>query len=579
MSLISGLYTSFQGIRDTEAKIAVSTQNVTNADKAGYTRKQYSSNYTTVGNVTAPINGVVQSVQLDPYLFEQVIEDLTNAAKAGVKSDYLSSYVERLGNVGGQSTLNDALDDLTTALDQLSVTPEDAALKSQVVDAAERLADDLRALSTQIQAARLQADQEIGSAVISINESLEKISYLNVEIQTSASRGTNVADFEDERRVELEKIAALVDVEFFIDSNNRMNIYIGDRSVLSSQITPLDYTPANVIDSGVLYPGGFDNITIGGADVTTSLADGKLGGLIELRDSVFVDEQAKLDNFANQLASEMNTLLSQGASIPSRPEMIGETQGLTVADPLAATGNVRIAVTDQNAAVISYNDFDLTSYATIGDLVTDINAVLGADLTASLDANGALVITADNADQGISMNQMDSDIGGASFAAFFGLNNMFETDNGASNITVSDYLSENSVYLATARLSDDVALLAGDTGIFVGDGSLAKELNEGLTNPVSFAAAGGFAAQSVSLDTYADNILSFVATQAAIATDRAETAALLAEQTQLEIQNLTGVNIDEEMTHIVSLEAKYEAAATMIGTIQELFQDLLNAVR
>jgi len=147
------------------------------------------------------------------------------------------------------------------------------------------------------------------------------------------------------------------------------------------------------------------------------------------------------------------------------------------------------------------------------------------------------------------------------------------------DIQVSEYLRNNNDYLATSRLTDDAALVAGDPGIFIGDGSLSKEMNEAMTADTAFNAAGNFAAQTTSLDSYADSIVSNIANEASVAQDRADTATLIAEQTATDLRNLTGVNIDEEMTHIVDLEAKYEAAATLIATIQDLFQDLLNAVR
>lgn len=579
MSLISGLYTSFQGIRDTEAKIAVSTQNITNADKPGYTRKEFSSDYISIGQVTAPISGVVESIVVEPYLYEQMLEDISTASKSNTEYEYLSSYIDRLGSVGGDSRLNTSLDELAAALDQLSISPESASLKSAVVVAAEDLANDLRSLSDSIQTARSQADQEIGAAVDSINTSLEKIDFLNKEIQTAASIGSNTADFEDERRVELEKIASLIDVNYYVDNSNRMNVYIGDRPVITSQVTPLDYSAASAVSSSVVYPGGFDAITIAGADITTTIDSGKIAGLINVRDTILVEEQQKLDEFANVLTEQMNTLMNQGSSIPPREEMIGNTQGLSAGTALGGTGSVRIAVTDQSGTVVNYNDFNLAGYATIGDMITDINTVLGAELTASLDVDGALVLRSDVAGQGISLQQLDSDIGGEGFSKFFELNNMFDSEEGAVDIAVSRYLADDPDYLPTSTLSADPALTNGTTGVFVGDGTLAKQMNEAITASTSFAAAGDLAAQTTSLDVYADNILGSASLKGDVARDRADTAQLLADQTQTELRNIVGVNIDEEMTKIVDLEAKYEAAATLIATIQDLFQELINAVR
>jgi len=144
---------------------------------------------------------------------------------------------------------------------------------------------------------------------------------------------------------------------------------------------------------------------------------------------------------------------------------------------------------------------------------------------------------------------------------------------------VSSYLLANATHLATSRLSSDPALIVGDVGISPGDGSLSKELNEALSSTLSFNAAGNFSAQSETLDRYIDKLISNIAVRASNAADAAETSTLVLEQTKTTFQNLTGVNVDEEMTNLIDLEAKYAASARMMSTIQQMFDELINAVR
>lgn len=580
MSLISGLNISFQGLRDTEAKLAVSTANVVNADKPGYTRKEYASNYVTTGNVTTPINGAIRSVELDPYLQERLIGDISVHAKSSIESYYLSNYVDRLGTVDGETTLNAHLDDLSAALDLLSVTPEDGSLKTRVVSAAERLAYDLRSLSNAVQEYRLQADQEIGYAVDDINESLTRIDELNERITVANASGDNIADMEDERRVELEKIAEFIDIDYFVNSGNQVRIYASGRTLLGSDPHFLSYTPVSSIDSGVVYPGGFAGIEVDGQDITSVIGGGQLGGLIEVRDTKLVEEQAKLDEFATVLSDTLNTLMNQGASVPPRSEMLGEVEGFAGTDLFSATGSVRIATTDTNGVVNNFVDLDLTTFATVDALILGINGALGGDVTASVTPDGAFQIVANNTGEGVSINELDSSVGGSAdgFSSYFGLNGMFN-GTGAEDIRVDQYLLDDNDSLATGRLSSDVALAVGDTGVFVGDGSLAKEMNDIMTTGVSFSAAGNFAAKTATLDGYADNIMSNLASRALETRTTLETYELLLDQTRNDLQNLTGVNVDEEMTRVIDLEAKFEAAATMISTIQDLFDELINAVR
>ncbi|MGB0719124.1 MAG: flagellar hook-associated protein FlgK [Bdellovibrionales bacterium] len=579
MSLISSLNGTFLGLRDTEARLNVTSQNVANADRAGYSRKENTSIYTTVPSGTFPTSGIIESISLDPYLHATLVEDLSSASYVGVLSDYLSSYVDRLGNVSGDATLNAQLDDLAASLSQLSVLPEDAGLKAQVVADARALAQQISGMAGAIQDLRLQADQDIGQTVTDLNTVLQEIDDLNRKVIEAEALGRTTAEYEDLRRVALEELSGYIDFDYFVDSDNRLQIYTSGRPLVTNDALSLSYTASSLVDSTVVYPGGFSSIDFNGVDLTSSVSGGRIGALVELRDSTFVDEQAKLDEFASVLMDLMNGLLNEGASVPSRPSMIGDVEGLTTADAFAATGIVRIATTDQSGVVQNFADINLTAFANVGDVINGINAALGGDVTASLTADGELQLVANNAGEGISINEMTSAVAPDSdgFAAYFELNNLFDGTN-AETIAIAEYLDANPAYLATGRLTSG-ALAVGDTGVFVGEGDLALALSQSVTGSASFAAAGNFAAQTNSLDSYADNILSDIARQASSTRQTSDNVTLLMEQTQTQFQNLIGVNIDEEMTKIIDLEAKYQAAARLISVIQDMFDELLASVR
>tara|TARA_R110002124_G_scaffold233406_1_gene398653 strand:+ start:3112 stop:4848 length:1737 start_codon:yes stop_codon:yes gene_type:complete len=578
MSLISALNSTFAGLKDTEARLGVTAQNVTNADRAGYTKKVYESEYSTTDIASLPSGGQINSAAVNPYLAKSVIEDTSSAAKNIAISEYLSTYATDLGRINSSSTLSASLDNLIGALDSLSMTPEDFSLKTGVVNAAQQLAVQLSNLSESVQDLRTRADQEIGSSIEAINTSLNNLENLNVEITLAASTGLSVAGLEDERRVELENLAQYIDVDYFVDNNNQLKVYNGGRPLLDSLAHELEYTAASNVGASTLYPGGFSAIDLNGTDITLNIDGGKLGGLLELRDTTLTEEQEKLDEFAEVLMEQLNSLLNQGASVTSRSEIIGDQRGLVGTDPLGGTGSARIALTNGTGVVQNVIDFDLSTYATIDDFVTDINASFAGDITAAIDASGRLTLTSNVADQGMSFNELDSDIGGEGFSTYFGLNNLFDGSS-ADDISISDYLLEGSSYLSTGRLSSDVALAAGDVGVSVGDGSLSVEMNDAFSATQNFAAAGNFSSQSTSLDAYANKIIANIAIRADDASEEAATTSLLLDQTKTALSNLTGVNVDEEMANLIDLESKYAASATMMATIQQLFDELINAVR
>lgn len=578
MALTSALFSTITGIQNTEARINILAGNVSNADKPGFTRKELETNYVSVNGQTNPLQSTIQTVNYNIYLLDSLIEDASVAALNSITSDFLNQYSRDQGSIDGDNSISAFSNDLAKALDRLSVTPEDTSLKNFAVSEADRLAIELNRLSGAVQGYRLQADQEIERTVTEINQIIERIEEYNQVITQASALGQSTANLVDERHTALEELSQLIEMDYFTNNQNEVQIYVSGRPLLDSRARVIEYDAATALDKNTIYPAGFNPIDLDGFDLTPFLQSGEIGGLIDIRDGFMVEEQAKLDEFARVLIEQMNVLVNSGASIPPPAVMEGSLEGLTGGTPLGATGTVRIATTDADGVVQNATTLNLAGILDVADLITAINTALGPDVTASFGANQEFVLTANNAGEGISINELTSSFPptGSGFSNRFGLNNMFDGD-GADNISVSQYLIDNPENLATSRMN--AAAGVGATAIFIGDSSLTSQMNDVFTTNYSFNAAGNFSAQTENLFNYIDKIIGDTAYQASNAELNRDITISLMQQTKNTLQNISGVNIDEEMANLIDLEAKYEAAATMIATIQEMFDALLAAVR
>jgi flagellar hook-associated protein 1 len=578
MSLTGSLYTTISGLQLASAKIATVSSNVTNADKVGYTRKEYQTEYVTAAGTTSPFGGMTVG-SLDKGLMKSVVNDVSDAGYYNTLAEYMDAYSTALGSISTGQSLSSLLDDLNASISSLVSSPEDSSSKINLVYAAEAVTDELNNLSSTLQSQRLQADQAISQSVETINTSLDTLDSLNEQISDLASKGLSTADLEDERMVALETVAQQIDVSYFFNTENKLIIYTSSgQPLLDSQPHYVSHSAATSTTGAAEYPGGFDSITLNNVDITNNIHGGTLGALVNLRDESLVQEQEKLDAIADSLADTMNGILNDGTSYPPRDIVAGDTENLTASKAFNGTGNVRIAVTDQDGLVQSYADFDLSAYTDIGSLVTALDGLSGVQAT--LEGNGQLVLRSENAGEYLSFNQMDSSVGGAaeSFGTYFGLSNLF-TGEGAEYIRISEYLSTNTEYLTTSSLSSSATLNAGDRGISNGDGSIAENLADAMSGKVSFSAAGNFVAQNVTISSYTSSIISNAATRADTANGQSETAQLMYEQTKTTMENKTGVNIDEETANLTVLESHYQASALLISTIQDLFDSLIAAMR
>lgn len=578
MSLGFALDVTTRGLLSTANRIQVTSGNITNADKPGYTRKEARDTFTTTNGGSIPVRATIVGAA-DRFLSKTVINDQNLMGLRDTISQYLDLYAKQLGNTGGSKTMPGYLNDMYSALQQLSTSPETLANKTEFVSLASNLSASLRSLSVDIQSQRTEVDKKIGETVTQINDSLRTLEELNRKIQNGQLNSAALAEYEDQRLFELQKLSKEMDIQYFFAADNTVQVYTGaGQPLLLSSARLLSYDITTVVNGSVQYPLGFSPITLNGLDITTQIQGGSLAGLVDLRDNIFVSEQAKLDEFAVTLQRETNLVLNNGASRPPRPTLTGSLDGLTAATAFSGTGIVRIAVTDNNGVVNNFQDVNIGALGTVGAVITALNAI--PNINASLNGNGELVIASTLANTGVSINNMTSNVTPANvgFQSYFGLNDLF-IGTSAEDINIAQYLQQSSTYLAVGSLSNSATLAAGDSAVALGDGSIALALSNRLDASVSFAAAGNFSAQSNSLKSYIEAFVADAANTARIAENEANTAELTFRETSDLLQNKTGVNIDEETARLLELQNKYQASARLIQTIRELFQTLIDAVR
>ncbi|MFA7276651.1 MAG: flagellar hook-associated protein FlgK [Pseudobdellovibrionaceae bacterium] len=579
MALTSALNMTLSGLMTTELKTMVSSQNITNADKAGYTRKSVELQYITTTSGSVPVEGLIVGSG-DSFLLKALTGDVAEySAKLSI-SNSLNYYSTQLGNTDGTNTLSSYLDDMYAALQSLATSPETDANKAEVISMAEGLSNTLRSLSSQIQDLRLQAEQQIGSQITEANAILDRLDELNDKIAGNPNNDSSLAEYEDQRNQELLNLSALMGVQYFYTDGNILQLYTSNgQPLLLSDPHYINHTVTNSVNGSTTYPAGFDAIDLDGVDITTRITGGSLEGLITLRDSFYTDEQAKLNELASVLQTQVNTLLNTGASVPPRNTMVGSLDALTGATAFTGTGSIRVAVLDQNGTVTNYSDISLVGMTTVSDVLTSLNGVAG--LTATLTADGKLSIVTAPTTSGVAINPLTSAVTSSSsesFAQYFGLNDLF-IGTSAEDIQVSSYLVSAPQYLSVGVLSSSATLAAGDTGVNRGDGSIADSVADILVGNSSFAAAGDFAAQSTSLQHYVQAFMSNAATQATISEGETETSYITYKASQDVLSSKSGVNVDEETAKMLIYQNQYEASAQVMSTIQEMLNTLMDAMR
>lgn len=589
MSLDIARSIAFSGLSATSVQISVTSSNISNADTTGYTTKtaNQSSSVTNGVGTGVTVTGITSTV--DKLLLKSLISATSDLGAADTANTYLTSLEKLYGSTSSTddsstgTSLANSIASLESALSSLASTPSSASLQSNVISALDDVASQLRETSSGIQKLRSDADQDIASSIDDVNSDLQQIADLNAQIKQTAAAGQSTADLEDQRNTALQDLASKMNISYFTASNGDLQIYTtSGQALVDSSAHTISYTAAAKVTASTTYnagssSSGFSAITVNGVDITSQISGGDIGALITLRDTTLPAAQSQLDQLVQQLASAMNSVSNSASSVPAPTSLTGTTS-VTSGTALSATGTVRIAVTDQSGDLVSYGDLDLSSYATVGDLVTAINGISG--LSASVDSDGHLSITATGSGNGVAINEMTSSVGSSDvgFSEYFGLNDLV-TGTSAADIAVNSKILSGTNELQLATLDSSSSLTIGSTVLSSGSATVVNAFYDALTDSRTFASTGGLAATTGSLADYASAIVSDVASKAS----QASTSYTAKETTQStyasSLSSQSGVNLDEESAKLSTLQNKYSAASALIQAINSMYSALLTAVQ
>lgn len=230
-----------------------------------------------------------------------------------------------------------------------------------------------------------------------------------------------------------------------------------------------------------------------------------------------------------------------------------------------------VTVTVSGSPSTSFNDL----------ISNDLNNVagLGAYVTFSLDGNGELSFTENTGFSNLSLRVISDSTQisntGLSFTRAFGIGDTFRAD-AAKNIKVKDDIASDPARLALSVF--DVTATSPRAALTSGDQRGAIALQNLETSLVSFSGAGELRGGSVTLSQYVGRLLGNAGLMAQRAENFQEDNLALQQEVAQRNSDVSGVNLDEELSNLVIFQNAYNAAARILSSVQELYDSLLSAV-
>lgn len=247
----------------------------------------------------------------------------------------------------------------------------------------------------------------------------------------------------------------------------------------------------------------------------------------------------------------------------------------------------------------------------------------GVQITASLvDANGSpvlkangiygnrqgyLKIAANDTTKSVAIDSLDSKQIGTpnsagvlpgtnqGFSQYFGLNNFFKTNKlissgdtlagSAINFGVTKTISSNPTFISIGKLvqsnqsADSSAAKNYTYRMNSGDNSISQLFAGLATKSLSFDAAGGLPTIGTTLSQYSGLIIAQTSTNLTNANNLKNDSNTLLNGFSEQSQNISGVNLDQELANTVIFQNAYSASTRVITVVSTLFQDLLGVIR
>ncbi|MEE2657234.1 MAG: flagellar hook-associated protein FlgK [Candidatus Latescibacterota bacterium] len=323
VSSSTGIEIGRRALQAHQTALQIAGHNIANANTDGYSRRRVD-----LQSVPGPPNGIGSGVDVAAVVRQrsgfidaqmrveqQVLGrwEAMERALTGIESIFNepagggSSEAGTIFNEPSGLGLSGSLSRFWNAWQDLSNVPESGAARAAVRQEGDFLVNTMHDLSNQLTDSQRGLDEEIVREVEQINEILDSLAALNTEIPRSGQGSGTAGDLLDHRDRLLEELSMRVDISLLEADNGQVSVLLAGHTLLQGnasvdlavrQIVQNDF-PTSVIffsDDGSLAP----------------VREGRVRGLMEIRDQTIPDFLNRLNVLAETLVTEVNAVHRTG---------------------------------------------------------------------------------------------------------------------------------------------------------------------------------------------------------------------------------------------------------------------------
>ena len=623
MSLTQALNTAVTGMRVNQAGLSIVAANVANAETPGWVRKTATQVPIVAGSVGTGVRIAAINRELDQYVQRQMRVESSGASYAGLRAEFYDRLQAIYGVPGSVSTLETSYNQFTNALHVLTTSPESASARSAVVNAAQVLTQQLNGMTDDIQSLRGDAELGLADAVTKANEAMRRIAQINGELATASPGDATTANLLDRRDVYIDQLAKLMDIKVIPGDFNQISVFTNSGvQLVGVNASTLEFDAQGSMNPLAQWSSDPSLRSVGtivlkgpnGSDVdllaSNAIRSGQIAAYLEMRDDVLVQAQTQLDEIAGAMARALSDRTVDGPAVTPVPvpqagfdiDLSNLLDGNSIR--LTYTANtsgqqrtltlMRVddptALPLQDSATVDPNDrvIGLDFSGGIASVLAQVTAALGSSgVQVSNPSGNTLRFLDDGLTNKVNVNGVSATYtvtgltGGGSELPFF-------VDGNAAYTGAMRFMGSQTVGFA-GRIAVNANLAADPSRLVIfqtmpltpaGDATRPNFLYDRLNSAVlSFSPQSGIGDASApfsgTLHSFMRQVISQQGAAAEAAANLKQGQDVVFNALQQRFNDSAGVNIDQEMANLLTLQNAYAANARVLTTVKEMLDALL----
>jgi flagellar hook-associated protein 1 FlgK len=610
--------------------------NIANANTPGYSRQIVDFSAQVETGLSGNYIGQGVEVQSVTRAYNQLLTQQVDLAQAA--SNQASTRATLLGQVNNlfsstTGSLGAQVNQFFSAVQTLTQQPSNLAVRQTVLASAQQMASAFNDTYSQLQVMRQSANQQIGQAIATVNTTSAQIAKLNDQIALATASGGSPNDLLDQRDKAIQSLNQSIGVTTMRQSDGSINVFLanGQPLVVGDQVTQMamgadPINPQNIM-VGTQAAGG----TIIPLAVSSNTG-GDIGALMQFSQQDIPAVQNQIGQLAvvvgsqfnqqNQLGQDLNGAAGTNFFNPSSPTVIAATtnasSGGTPAETVSATfsDTTQLKASDYRLQVVSgqymltrLSDGQQTTLSSLsaGNPATVDGMTISVSGTPTNGDTFTIEPTRTGAtDMAVAIGQPQQIAAASPVRASLPSSNTgslsvssLSVAGPSRNANLTDAVSINftspSAYTitdSTAGTSSSGSYTPGQAITFNGwnltllgapatGDSVNVGANVGATGDNTNALAltqlqdanliGGS-----SLGSGYASVVAQVGTMTANAQADQQNQQAILQSAQNAQSSVSGVNLDEEASHLMQYQQQYQAAAKVITIASTLFDQILS---